>query len=289
MKYSCLHTHTVFCDGTADVESFCQRAWEKGLCSLGFSAHAPIVKKTGFPQTSWNMREEVLDEYLKTVNSAKRRWEGRLAIFLGLEVDFICGLMGPADKDYHEMGLDYIIGAVHYVFPSQGAPFTVDASPEEVEQGIKDCYGGDPLALIEAYWDSMEALIKSGGFDILAHTDVIKKNNSNDRLFSENTESYRKRIKKVATLAGEHKVTIEVNTGGMNRRRTDSPYPSLPLLKLFQENHVPAIITADAHNPEDLNGHYPEARKALLAAGYKKTMFFEGKKNGRPLWREQEL
>jgi histidinol-phosphatase (PHP family) len=289
MKYACLHTHTEFCDGKGDVETFCQRAWEKGFHSLGFSAHAPIEKKTGFPKTGWTMNEELLGEYIETVNSAKRRWQDRLPVFLGLEVDFIDGLISPADKDYREMGLDYIIGSVHYVLPPRGAPFTVDAPPEEVEQGIKDSYGGDPLPMVEAYWDSLEALIRSGGFDILGHPDILKKNNSQDRLFSEDSISYRNRIIRAAALAGEYKVTIEVNTGGMNRGRTDSPYPSLPLLKLFRENNVPALINADAHNPGDLDGYYPEARKHMLEAGYINTVVFLGKKNNDPLWQIEEL
>jgi histidinol-phosphatase (PHP family) len=45
LKYSCLHTHTDFCDGSGDVESFCRAAWEKGLTAIGFSAHAPLTKK----------------------------------------------------------------------------------------------------------------------------------------------------------------------------------------------------------------------------------------------------
>ena len=289
MNYSCLHTHTTFCDGNAGVESFCQKAWEKGLHSLGFSSHAPIEKKTGFPPNSWNMKEDLLGDYIETVNSAKKRWEGRLAVYLGLEIDYINGLMGPADKDYQELGLDYIIGAVHYVLPPQGAPFTVDAPLEEVTQGIEDGYGGDPLAFIEAYWGSLEGLIQSMGFDILAHPDVIRKNNPQNQLFSEDSEAYQKRTAKIALLTGAHKLNIEVNTGGMNRRRTSSPYPSHPFLKLFREHNVPGIITADAHKPEDLDGYYPEARQALLDAGYEKTILFEGKKNGRSIWREEAL
>jgi histidinol-phosphatase (PHP family) len=289
MKYACLHTHTNLCDGKADVESFCQKAWEKGLCALGFSSHAPVVKKTGFAQTSWNMREELLDEYIETVNSAKRRWEGRLAVYLGLEVDFIPGLMGPADRDYGEMGLDYIIGSVHFVLPPKGAPFTVDAPLEEVEQGIREGYCGDPLAMVEAYWDSLEAMIRSGGFDILGHVDVIKKNNSQNRLFSEDRDAYRKKCAAIAALSGEKSLTIEVNTGGMNRGRIDTPYPSLYLLQCFRKNNVPAMINADAHNPGDLTGHYKEAIEALLAAGYTQTVLFEGRKNGLPVWTEEKL
>ena len=289
MKYNCLHTHTNFCDGKGDVESFCRKAWEKGFHSLGFSSHAPIEKKTGFPETGWTMKEERLEAYIETVNTAKRRWEGRLNVFLGLEIDFISGLISPSDSDYAKMGLDFVIGSAHYIIPSQGAPFTVDFPPNELEQVIKTSYGGDPLALTEAYWDALEGLIRSGGFDILGHPDLIKRNNTKLNLFSEDSGLYLERIAKAAALAGEYKITIEVNTGGLNRGYTNSVYPSHPFLKLFRENKVPAVINADAHYPEHLDGHYPQAREALLAANYRKTMLFEGKKDGRPLWREEEL
>lgn len=288
MKYACLHTHTEFCDGRGDVESFCCRALEKGLDSLGFSAHAPVFKKTGF-RTDWNLKEEQLQEYLDAVNAAKLRWEGKLPIYLGLEVDYIPGLMGPADRDYRDMGLDYIIGSVHYLIPPHGAPFTVDGPPEEMERGLREGYGGDIFALIEAYWDSMEGLIHRGAFDILGHPDLIKKNNRGNRFFSENAELYCKRSTAMAVLAGKTRLVAELNTGGMNRGKIDDPYPSLALLKSFHENNVPVTINADAHKAEDLDGHYGEARAHLLLAGYGEAMLFGGKKENRAVWRQEKL
>lgn len=286
---ACLHSHTNFCDGKTDVETMCRAAFDKGLSALGFSSHAPVERKTGFPPTGWTMDEGRLEEYLEAVRAAKKRWEGRLTIFLGLEVDFIPGLMGPADSDYRGMDLDYIIGSVHFVLPPKGAPFTVDAPGEELERGIREGYGGDAAAVTAAYYDSLEALIKSGGFDILGHPDLVKKSNQNSRLFEEGSEFYRTRCKAAAALAGKHKVTIEVNTGGMNRGYADSPYPSFPLLKLFRENNVPAAINADAHRPEDLDGNYPAACKAMLAAGFAETVLFQGRKNNVPVWRPVKL
>jgi hypothetical protein len=55
------------------------------------------------------------------------------------------------------------------------------------------------------------------------------------------------------------------------------------------ENKVPAIITADAHNAEDLDGRYGEAREALLAAGYTETVLFEGRKDNKALWKAVRL
>jgi histidinol-phosphatase (PHP family) len=288
VEYSCIHTHTSFCDGSGEVEDFCRAACEKGFTSLGFSAHAPVFRKTG-RKSDWNIPEERLPAYLDAVRKAKRRWEGRLAVYLGLEVDFVPGLMGPADADFRDMGLDYLIGSVHFVTPPRGEPFCVDGPPEDLEQGLREGYGGDAEALINAYWDNVEAMIRARGFDVLGHADLIKKNNRGNRFFSEDSELYRRRSAGAAVLAGQCGVTIEINTGGMNRKRTGDPYPSLPLLKLFRENGVPGVINADAHQPEDLDGHYPEAREAMLAAGYTQTVLFEGKKDGRPVWRRETL
>jgi histidinol phosphatase-like PHP family hydrolase len=126
MRSSCLHTHTAFCDGTGDIEDFCQTAYERGLSVIGFSAHAPTAKKTGI-KTDWHLPDERLDEYIGSVNAARRRWAGKLPVYLGLEADYIKDLTSPADKDFQSLGLDYIIGSVHYIFPPKGGePFTVD-------------------------------------------------------------------------------------------------------------------------------------------------------------------
>ncbi|MDR0449771.1 MAG: histidinol-phosphatase, partial [Treponema sp.] len=264
MRYSCLHTHTFFCDGSDDVETYCRRAWEKGLHSLGFSAHGPIARKTGFV-SSWNMAEERLPEYLDAVRKARRRWEGKLRIYLGLEADFIPGLTGPADREYREMGLDYLIGSVHFIIPPKGPPFEIDGPWEPIERGIREGFGGDGEALVRAYWDNAAAMIAAGGFDILGHIDLVKKNNLK-RIFDPQNPDYLRRGGEIARAAAKAGLVVEVNTGGMNRGTVDEPYPSPALLKIFRENSVPALISADAHRAEDLDGHYEEARQALLAA-----------------------
>jgi histidinol-phosphatase (PHP family) len=284
LKLSCIHTHTFFCDGKGTVEDFCRAALEKGFDSLGFSAHAPIEKKTGI-KTDWNLSEEKLEEYLDTVRAAKKSWKGKLDVFLGLEVDFIPGLMGPSDRDFSEMELDYIIGSVHFIRRPKGEPFAVDGPPEELERGLKESFGGDAEALVNSYWDSVEALIRAGGFEVLGHADLIKKNNGENRFFSEAAEFYCRRCESAAALAAKYNVTAEINTGGMNRKKTAAPYPSRYLLKAFLKNRVPMVINADAHRIEDLDGHYDDAVKTLLAAGYTETKVFGGKNGGRPVWR----
>jgi histidinol-phosphatase (PHP family) len=289
--YSCLHTHSIFCDGQDTIETLCRRAYEKGLVAIGFSSHAPIYRKTGF-RTDWHIQEDRLEAYLDRVRAARRQWEGKIRVFLGLEIDYISGLMGPGDRDYQDLGLDYCIGSVHYVIPPRGAPFTVDDSAEVFEKGIQEGFAHDPEALVETYWDTVERMIRTGGFDILGHTDLIKKNNAPDqrkRWFSLESPEYQRRIKGIADTIGASPVVVEVNTGGLTRYKLPDAYPSGTLLRLLQAKQVPVIITADAHRAEDVDGHYDEARKILLQAGYTHTVLFEGKKNGVPQWKEAAL
>jgi len=293
MRFSCIHTHTIFCDGADDVETFCRAAYEKGFVSLGFSAHAPIFKKTGIHST-WHLAEDRLGEYIDTVRAAQKRWAGKLPVYLGLEVDYIHGLTGPADKEYRELGLDYIIGAVHYAIAPNGEPCSVDDPPENVDRSIQELFGGDALAMVESFWDCQEAMIRAGGFDVLAHPDVIKKNNSipggiENRLFSEDAESYQQRTAAVAAALGAAAIPIEINTGGMNRGKTRECYPSLPFLKRLREQGVQAVINADAHCAKHLGGHYAEAREALLAAGYTEALLFQGRRDGQAQWQSERL
>jgi histidinol-phosphatase (PHP family) len=289
MRYTCLHTHTEFCDGKGDIESFCRTAYEKGLSAIGFSAHGPITKKTGIP-SDWHLPDERLGEYMDSVNAARRRWEGKLPVYLGLEVDYIKGLIGPADRGLQELGLDYLIGSVHYVIsPRDGEPFTVDSSGEEFTMDMRRHLGGDGEALAELYWDAVEDMIHAGGFDILGHMDLVKKNNPNQEWFSMESDNYRRRLRQAAVQTGRSGVVAEINTGGLNRGKTRDPYPSPELLLLLKAENVPVTITADAHEPSHLGGHYDTAREELIRAGYARVVFFEGKKDGKTAWSEESV
>jgi histidinol-phosphatase (PHP family) len=315
MTYSCLHTHTRFCDGADDVETMCAAAATKGFVSIGFSSHAPIAKKTGI-KTNWHLPDEKLGEYMETVLAAKKRWRGTLEVFLGLEVDYIQGLCGPSDTDYQSLPLDYIIGSVHYVGPPENG-FTVDAPEEEFLADFRDLFQGDGTALYNAYYDAYREMILEGGFDIAGHLDLVKKNNGLYRFFSPEDPGYQKRLLETAdclasqamlrgaqagpaapggaqagpetTGNGVFPVVVEVNTGGMNRGRATEPYPSRAALTLLRERNIPVTVTADAHSAEHLGGHYEEAKAAMLNAGYTAALRFMGRKGGKTAWLEEAL
>jgi len=285
--FSSMHTHTFFCDGQDDVETMCRAAYEKNLYAIGFSAHAPVYKQTGI-DSDWNLKDEKVDEYVSEVLAAKKRWQGKLAVFLGYEADYIKGMRSPLDSDIKALNLDYIIGSVHYIFPENGAePFTVDGPPEEFERGLKDGFGGDARALMHCYYDAMLQMITTDGFDILGHADLIKKNCQDKNYWDEQDELVRQReIARATAAAG---LTVEVNTGGISRNKTRDVYPSLQFLRFFREYGVPAIITADAHSAAHISGNYDIALQTLKYAGFSEHVIFIRKNNEKAVWKKVKI
>lgn len=294
--FSSMHTHTIFCDGEDDVETMCQAAYDKKLFAIGFSAHAPLEKTAGI-KTFWNLPDDKAGEYAESVLAAKKRWEGKLNVFLGFEVDYIKGLRSPLDNDITSLNPDFIIGSVHFVLPENGTePFTVDGSLKELEDGIKNAFDGDADALMNYYYDANIEMIKLGGFDILGHADIIKKNYPDKKPWS--IEKELNRQKEIAHLLASHllasrllaekKIAVEVNTGGINRGKIRETYPSLPFLRFLRENNVPVIITADAHRAKDINGNYDKALQTLINADIKNHVIFIGKNNNK-LWQNERI
>jgi len=278
-----LHTHTVFCDGADDVETMCRAAYAKGLAAIGFSAHAPIgpAGLTSF----WHIKDQRVGEYIDEVRAARQRWEGQLAVYLGLEVDYIKGRRSALDRDITSLGLDYTIGSVHYLLPPHDDPFTVDGPPEEVGKGIAKGFAGDGEAMMHAYWDAVLEMIALGGFDIVGHLDLVKKGNAGDRLFKMGS-GYLRRAAEVVRVIAAGGFVVEVNTGGMNRGSIAETYPSPEILRLLRQHNAPVMISADAHNADDLDGNYPIACRTLHDAGYTSHVVFGGRNDNKPLWRE---
>lgn len=288
MNYACLHTHTTFCDGKNTVEELCQAAWEQGLSILGFSAHAPLPPESGII-TDWHLRQDKLEAYIEAVQKAKKAWEGRLSIFLGLEIDYIQGVSGPADHRFDAYDLDYRIGSVHYITkPDLSYYFTVDGPAAEWQEGVRELFSGDYEAAGHAYWTAVEGMVQAGGFDIVGHIDLVKKNHQswwNDQT----PESYKRDAQRVLEILHNKPIVVEVNTGALNRGTMNETYPSPGILKEMLHYTIPVTINADAHSTSHLRGHYDTAIEVLKKSGYREIVNFGGKeKNKGPLANAKE-
>jgi len=151
----------------------------------------------------------------------------------------------------------------------------VDGPYDEWSRGVNDGFGGDAEEAACEYWKAVVHMVRAGGFDIVGHLDLVKKNNRNPGDgFSFDPEGKRYReaaIEAIEAIASQNLV-VEINTGGLNRGGTTECYPSPWLLSELRKRNIRMVVNADAHRAEHLDGHYAEARRALRAAGFDQTV-----------------
>jgi histidinol-phosphatase (PHP family) len=270
------HTHTLFCDGRNSAEEMVAAALERGIEILGFSAHAL------FPFASWwHLPVRDYGAYAAEISRLKEKYAGRITILMGYEADYLPPASLPDRARYSRQYLsrymkfdgadaDFLIGSVHY---AEGGAFCVDGDAREVAQGLESRYGGDAKKFVRAYYESVRAMIASCDFDIVGHIDVIRKRNGVLKFFDEREDWYAEEIEKTAKAAGEKKVIVEINTGGMAHKVIDDVYPSQDFLTLLKKYAVPVTINSDAHDAENIDHSFDFARECARKAGYTETVY----------------
>ena len=109
------HTHSNFCDGNDCITDIVETAIQKDFKIIGFSSHSiyPFA-------SSWHIAPREHKNYIKEINDAKNKFEGKIEILSGFEADFIPGLSKPDFETYKSFSPDYLIGSVHYVITQKG-------------------------------------------------------------------------------------------------------------------------------------------------------------------------
>ena len=265
------HTHTNFCDGNASPEEMVKAAIEKNFDTLGFSGHSM------FPFSSdWHIQSRNHASYAKEILRLKKEYSGKIKILLGFEADFIQGVCAPDFSRYANFAPDFLIGAVHYV-PGEKGFFEADGNFFDTREKIKTVFGGDTKKAVQTYFDFERTMIRDCNFTILAHCDLIRKQNSPkapDRLFDENDSWYKNEIRETAKVIADSGVCVEINTGGMARGYLDEPYPSKEFLEILHEKNIPITINSDAHSPEHLDFAFDRAINLAKKAGYNEVHYF---------------
>ncbi len=246
---------------------------EKGFDAIGFSGHAPVPCKT-----NWTMTKEGLSKYIQVLRKLKKIYSERIEIKIGLEIDYITNLAGPADPFYRKIGLDFIIGSVH-LFPlgKTGEYISIASNKKNIEQLINVTFKGDARLLVKKYYKNIREMSDLGGFDIIGHLDIVKKINIDSVYFDETEECYRSEIDKTLKCIAENKQIIEINTGNI-LKNPSRVYPSPWILKRVKEHNIPIVLNSDAHRPDRIDNYFGEAKTILKTAGHTEVRVFIGNK-----------
>lgn len=252
-----LHNHTIRCNhAVGTIDEYINRAIELGIDTYGFSEHAPM----NF-DTHYRLGFEEMDAYVQDVLVAKEKYQGKIEILLGYEVDYLPTYM---DKRVLKSDVDYLIGSVHFI----------DKWGFDNPEFIGGYEKRDIDTIWQEYFDAIEAMAQTGYFDIVGHFDLIKvfkfMPNKDIRLIANNAL---KAIKKSGMV-------LELNSAGL-RKPIKEIYPSEMLLTVAYELDIPITFSSDAHSVEQVGFKYEEATALAKKIGYRKAVTFER--------REQEL
>ena len=243
-----LHTHSTWCDGRDPPEVVARAAVDKDFVVLGFSSHMsfPEAEPCVLPP------EKGLD-YVADIRALADRYAERIRILCGCEADYIPGITEPDRSRYAHLGLDYMIGSIHYVVAPDGGRVPVDHTPELLDAGVRAHFGGSAEAFIRAYLRQERDMAASFDFDIVGHPDLVRKFNLKHPYFDEDAAWYRDELVATADAIAASGKLVEVNTGAISRGWLDDAYPSAFFRSLLRERGVRFILSSDAHSAEALD------------------------------------
>lgn len=266
------HTHSIYSDGSSQPEEYISEAITKGFNLLGFTEHSPLPFENTF-----SFKKENKDEYLALMSSLKQKYSGQIAVFSGMEMDYIPGMSENFAKVKTEYKLDYLIGSVHLVKPVSNNELWFTDGPDyrTYDQGLNELFGGDIQKAVTTYYNQLNEMIETQHFDIIGHFDKIKMHNR-DRFFKEDEPWYKNLIAETLSLIQDRDIIVEVNTRGIYKKRSETTYPGLEILKQIKSLRIPVMVNSDAHKPHELDGEFGFGFSLLKEAGIDEVVYFKG-------------
>ncbi len=245
-----LHNHTSLCNhATGSIEEFTQNAIEKEIDIFGFSDHAPMKF-----DKKYRMGFEQMNQYEAEVLHVKKKYQSKIEILLGYEVDFLKGFI---DERVIKADVDYLIGSVHFI----------DKWGFDNPEFIGEYQNRDIDKIWEDYFAAIKEMAKSNLFDIVGHIDLIK-------VFK---FLPKKKIKTIAKNAIKEikkaNMVVEINSAGL-RKPINEIYPSSDIMELLVEFDIPITFCSDAHKIENISYKKDEVLRYAKSFGYNKCAIF---------------
>lgn len=248
------HVHST-CSGDCPVpmQDMCARAVELGIGEIWFTEH--------FDNNPLDMCYGTfdLDSYLTAIDDARRQFEGRLRIHTGIE--FGEPYMYPTlVEEVNTWGLDVVLGSMHWVGDTIVA--------------VDEFAGADVNALYRGYFTEALKMVEAGGFDVMAHFDLVK------RFGVKYTgpfdfARYRDRIAAILEAMVRRGIALEVNTSGL-RQPCGETFPGPEALRLYHDLGGELItIGTDSHRIAQLGFGLSEGLDLIRQAGFRHITIYE--------------
>lgn len=271
------HSHSLYCDGRANMEDFIRFAISEGFTSYGFSSHAPLPFST-----AWTMEWDRMNDYLSEFSRLKEKYVDKIELAVGLEIDYLDEENHPAMPRFQDLPLDYRIGSVHMLHSPEGEIVDIDTPADTFRQLVDKHFSGDLDAVVRLYYKNLLRMVELGGFDIVGHADKMHYNASCYRPGLLDEQWYNTLVCDYFAEIARRGYIVEINTKAYHDLGTF--YPNERYFPFFKELGVRVQVNSDAHYPERINSGRPEGLSALKNAGFRTVTEWH---NGQ--WEEVEI
>ena len=258
-----LHTHCTYCDGKDTPTEMVEAAIALGFDSLGFSSHANSTSSLGSIMSS-------PDAYHKEINELKKKYAGKIKIYLGTELDRY------SEGCLEDFKYDYLIGSTHstkvgdeFIFYDMGLDIAKDA--------INRVLGGDSERYFKLYYETVAEMPDHIPMDIVGHFDLLTKYCEKEILFDEQSPLYRSCALEALHAVREKCEIFEVNTGAIGRGYRTTPYPAPFILDEMKRIDCKLILSSDCHNKNWLNCNFDITKEYIRSHGFTELYYLTDK------------
>ncbi len=244
------HMHTPLCKHAEGMpEDYALAAERRGLAGIVVTCHNPLPDGLS---GAVRMRLDEWETYVSLVDHARREFEGRVDVRLGVEADYIPGLETFLERQLTDDRLHHVLGSVH--------PFIGDHWA---------CFNHDPYGAQRMYFDLLAQAAETGLFDTLSHPDLIKNFTARHWDLGRVMPDIQKALDRIADTG----VAMELNTSGLYKTICEyNPGPAI--LEQLRERRIPVVINSDSHTPRRVGDQFVEALDLLQAIGFESVSFF---------------
>lgn len=277
--YGDFHSHSHFDDGNGSLEEYVKQALQLNFAAFGFSGHTPMPK-----DDNWHIRQADFLRYVEEAGRLKEHYRHQIELYLGLEFDYLEHehfLQGSQQLEF----LDYTIGSLHYFYcDSEHGYLSFDGSRTDFELLLEVRFKGEIRQMVEHYFALQIEMVKNHSFGFLAHCDLIKKLNTDNRYFSTLAPWYREASRELLVAVKHSGHRLEINSGGLARGAVKELYPAPEIIADAIELQIPLVLCSDAHRSSHIGHYFSEARAILSQLGATSICTLKGNQ-----WQTQPL
>lgn len=261
MNLTNYHSHCLYCDGKADMDTFIRFAISSGFTSYGFSSHAPLPFNT-----PWTMEWDQIDNYFAEFRQVKDKYQGQIECYIGLEIDYLNEKSNPASVIFQSLPLDYRIGSVHLLSNDKNELIDVDVAPAAFIDIVTEHFNGNLVEMIHQYYERQFRMIELGGFDIIGHADKMLYNSLLYRSTLLDEPWCRDLVYDYFSTIAKCGYIVEVNTKSYESNKIF--YPNQKYFSLIRDLGVRVMVNSDSHSPEKINSGRLTALELLRSVGF---------------------